>query len=92
MAYVNGQCWPICWASQTVINSQVVRPADGNWRLTPHKVWELTDKNGNVNNVFGSFEINSHMTELITLFQYARQIADEETALPQIAQGEQGQH
>jgi hypothetical protein len=53
-------------------------------------VWELTDKNGNVNNVFGSFEINSHMTELINLFQYARQIADEETALPQIAQGEQG--
>ena len=75
---------------QTVINSQVVRPADGNWRLTPHKVWELTDKNGNVNNVFGSFEINSHMTELISLFQYARQIADEETALPQISQGEQG--
>jgi len=30
------------------------------------------------------------MTELISLFQYARQIADEETALPQIAQGEQG--
>jgi len=75
---------------QTVINSQVVRPADGSWRLTPHKVWELTDKNGNVNNVFGSFEINSHMTELISLFQYARQIADEETALPQISQGEQG--
>ena len=75
---------------QTVINSQVVRPADGNWRLTPHKVWELTDKNGTVNNVFGSFEINSHMTELISLFQYARQIADEETALPQISQGEQG--
>ena len=75
---------------QTVINSHVVRPADGNWRLTPHKVWELTDKNGNVNNVFGSFEINSHMTELISLFQYARQIADEETALPQISQGEQG--
>ena len=75
---------------QTVINSQVVRPADGNWRLTPHKGWELTDKNGNVNNVFGSFEINSHMNELISLFQYARQIADEETALPQIAQGEQG--
>ena len=57
---------------QTVINSQVVRPADGNWRLTPHKVWELTDKNGNVNNVFGSFEINSHMNELISLFQYER--------------------
>lgn len=75
---------------QTVINSHVVRPADGNWRLTPHKIWELTDKNGNVNNVFGSFEINSHMTELISLFQYARQIADEETALPQISQGEQG--
>jgi hypothetical protein len=53
-------------------------------------VWELTDKNGNVNAAFGSFEINSHMNELISLFQYARQIADEETALPQIAQGEQG--
>ena len=75
---------------QTVINSHVVRPADGNWRLTPHKIWELTEKNGNVNNVFGSFEINSHMTELISLFEYARKIADEETALPQIAQGEQG--
>ncbi len=75
---------------QTVINSHIIRPADGNWRLTPHKVWELTDKNGNVNAAFGSFEINSHMNELISLFQYARQIADEETALPQIAQGEQG--
>ena len=77
---------------QTVVNRHIVRPADGNWNLAPKKMWELTDRNRNVHEVFGSFEINSHLPELQAILNTAKSIADEETNLPIIAQGEQGQY
>jgi len=68
-----------------------VEPVDGNWQLTPRKLWQATgDYHHGVRDAFASFSINSHVNELLALFQTAKQLADEETGLPQIAQGEQG--
>jgi len=77
---------------QIVVNPHVIKPADGDWNLAPKKVWQMTDRNRSVHEAFGSFEINSHLGELQAILQTAKSLADEETNLPVIAQGEQGQY
>lgn len=79
-------------ADQVIINRELVQPADGDWRLSPKKLWFLRDKTRNVNEVFSTFSTPSHQVELANIFQMARQLADEETNLPLLAQGEQSQH
>ena len=76
-------------ADQIVVNKEIVKPADGNWQMAPKKLWLLTDKTRGVNDAFGSFSTQSHQVELANMFSMARQLADEETNMPLIAQGEQ---
>ncbi|GAB2799059.1 hypothetical protein GCM10027040_27600 [Halomonas shantousis] len=77
-----------------VANREAIVPADGSWSSQPgkKKLYFLTEKGRNVHDVFGSFTIPNHQAELAAIFQMARQLADEETNLPLIAQGEQSQH
>jgi hypothetical protein len=75
-----------------IVISNEIEPVDGRYEITPKKLWSVKP-NSNIRSVheaFGSFPINSHTGELLGLFEAARQLADEETAMPQIAQGEQG--
>lgn len=76
-------------ADQIVVNRELVSPADGNWTLAPKKLWYLKDKTRSVNDAFSAFSTQSHQTELANMFSMARQLADEETNMPLIAQGEQ---
>ena len=75
-------------ADQIVVNKEIVAPADGSWEMAPKKVWNLVDKTRSVQEAFASFSTPSHQTELGNIFSMARQLADEETNLPLIAQGE----
>lgn len=77
---------------QIIINKRTVQPADGDYRLSPRKVWEMTDINKSVRDVMASFDIESHQAELTEIINMAMRFADEETGLPLIAQGEQGPH
>tara|TARA_E500000081_G_scaffold2817_2_gene3059 strand:+ start:4598 stop:6847 length:2250 start_codon:yes stop_codon:yes gene_type:complete len=79
-------------ADQLVINKELLYPADGSWNMTPKKIWYLRDKTRSVQEAFASFATPSHQVELANIFSMARQLADEETNLPLIAQGEMGQH
>lgn len=79
-------------ADQVVVNRELVTPADGDWRLGPKKLWFLKDKTRSVNEAFSTFSTPSHQQELANIFQMSRQLADEETNLPLIAQGEQAAH
>ncbi|MEE4109099.1 MAG: hypothetical protein V2I24_07120 [Halieaceae bacterium] len=76
-------------ADQLVINRELIEPADGSWNITPKKLWYLIDKTRSVQEAFGTFNTPSHQVELANIFSLARQLADEETNLPLIAQGEQ---
>lgn len=76
-------------ADQIVINKSLISPADGDWRMTPKKVWNLKAQNRSPAEAFASFSTPSHQGELSNIFMMARQLADEETNLPLIAQGEQ---
>lgn len=79
-------------ADQLVVNKELLYPADGSWNMTPKKIWYLKDKTRSVQEAFASFATPSHQVELANIFSMARQLADEETNLPLIAQGEMGQH
>lgn len=78
---------------QIVINPAIIQPApvDGkiSWSLESRKVWELVDKTRSVSEAFGAFHIQSNLRDLKEIFMMARQLCDEETGLPLIAQGEQ---
>ena len=76
-------------ADQIVVNREIVEPADGQWRMGPKKIWYLKDKSQSASNAFATFSTQSHQAELGNIFNMARQLADEETNMPLIAQGEQ---
>jgi len=79
-------------ADQIVINKDIVTPQDGNYTMTPKKIWYLKDKARSPADAFATFSTTSHQQELSAIFMMARQLADEETNMPLIAQGEQGAH
>lgn len=74
---------------QIVMNKKAVTPADGAWALTSRKLWFMNDGE-DVQKAFWVFEIPSHQQEISNIIDLAQRFADEETSLPQIAQGEQG--
>lgn len=75
---------------QIVVKRGAVTPADGQWTLTPRKFWYLTDDSIDVNKVFASFQFDNHQAQLTAVIDMAEKIADQETATPMMAQGQQG--
>lgn len=74
---------------QIIMNKSAVKPADGQWSLTARKLWFMEDGE-DVQKAFFVFEIPSHQQEISNIIEIAQKFADEETSLPQIAQGEKG--
>lgn len=82
--------------SQIVVNNSVLSPVDGNWDITPNKVWRTNDRatasaQFEANRAFGVFHFESRQQEFANIIQLAKSFMDEESGLPMIAQGEQGQ-
>lgn len=77
---------------QTVVNEEVVEPANGTWGLEARKIW--LRKAGAPPNApaFEVYDIPSHQTEMANIIDLSRRNIDEETSMPMIAQGEQGSH
>lgn len=72
---------------QIIMNKGAVTPADGQWSLTARKLWFMEDGE-DVQKAFFVFEIPSHQQEISNIIDIAQKFADEETSLPQIAQGD----
>lgn len=72
---------------QIVINKRAVTPADGSWTVRPRKVWHATG-DAQVEHAFQVFSIASNQADLFAIFQAAQQLADTETNLPILLQGE----
>lgn len=82
--------------SQIVVNNSVLSPADGSWEITPNKIWRTTDRatanaNFEAQRAFGVFAFDSRQAEFANIIQLSKSFMDEESGLPMIAQGEQGQ-
>lgn len=81
---------------QIVVNKAVLEPADGQWKFSPRKVWNT--KGGSTSaagfeaqKAFGVFSFQSRQAEFQAVISMAKAFMDEESGLPMIAQGEQGQ-
>jgi len=75
---------------ETVVNDAVIEPVDGEWVSKPGKYWRVKTPGVNVAQAFAKFETNSHLNELLSIFNQAWQLAREESGIPAVAQGEVG--
>ncbi|OBX09596.1 hypothetical protein QV08_01270 [Gallibacterium salpingitidis] len=81
---------------QVVVNKSVLEPADKDWNIKPNKVWTTTGGAGvaaqvEAQRAFGVFSFQSRQAEFANIIQMSKAFMDEESGLPMIAQGEQGQ-
>lgn len=78
--------------SQIVVDQGAIKPADGNWILTPDKIWLKTGDSGadNVNDAFAIHDIPNMTPQLMTIINYALQLAEESSSIPLITQGQSG--
>lgn len=75
---------------QIVVKPGVIQPADKQWQLSSRKIWYATDDIDDVRKAFTAFEFNSHQEELAAIIEMASRLADEETGMPMMLQGEKG--
>ena len=72
---------------QVVVNKRAIQPQDGEWTVKRMKTW-LATGDVPVNQAFGIYNINSNQGDLSAIFSMAQQLADTETNLPILLQGE----
>jgi hypothetical protein len=76
---------------QIVMKRSMIEPADGNWALTPRKIWYmLEDAAGTVQEAFAAINIPAMQEQLFSIVQYATKMAEDVTGLPALLQGQQG--
>ncbi|MEM7709193.1 MAG: hypothetical protein AAF264_00230 [Pseudomonadota bacterium] len=75
---------------QIVIAKGQVTPADNNYQLAPRKIWYAEEGMPQDRRAFEIFNVPSNQAELANIIALARDLIDEITQMPDIAQGEQG--
>lgn len=76
---------------QFLVDKGSIEPEDGDWTIRPRKVWKF-NATGYTASVppFQAVNVDTHQQELMNIVQLAAQTIDEVTAMPKIAEGEQG--
>lgn len=72
---------------QVVMKRKGLTPVDGDWTLRPRKLW-YDENDGEVGHHFKVYDIPTRQGDLFAIFQQAQQMADTETNLPILLQGE----
>jgi hypothetical protein len=73
---------------QIVINKSKIEPeTPGDYQIKPFKAWFLK-AGSRVEDAFGKFEMNSHISETLAMYNQARVMIDEISGVPMIQQGE----
>jgi len=62
---------------QLVVDTKSVQPQDGVYALTPNKVWRKVSSGDRMEDCFKLFTIDSKVTELMAVFNMAKQLCDE---------------
>jgi hypothetical protein len=75
---------------QVILKPGVISPADKQWQLSAGKLWYATDEIDDVRKAFTVVEFNSRQEEMANIIKMAMDLADQETGVPMIMQGEQG--
>lgn len=75
---------------QVVRNRKAIVPADGEFEMAPFKQWDYTGQD-DLRSAFAFFDVPNRQGEIAQIYQLARAMVDEESGMPMVAQGEQGQ-
>lgn len=75
---------------QIVVNQSAVKPANGKWSIEPRKIWFTDQAMPTGQTFFNTIDIPMQQDALTNIIVLAKQMIDEMTAMPMIAQGEQG--
>lgn len=77
---------------QIVINRKQLEPHDGQWLLTPHKIWETNDDVSmeDAEKAFAIFNITNTTEQLMRVVEYGFRLAEEASSIPLITQGQSG--
>lgn len=76
---------------QVVMNRMKCEPAiAGNWSVASPNIWLAKGDVDDVGKVFAIHEISSHQQEFAAIIKLGMEFLDDETAVPQIMEGEQG--
>ncbi len=82
----------LCSGPQTIYFAGRARPMDGKPTVEGPKTWEVTDETvKSINDVVQFQNIPSVIDQLIPMYELAKQNADENTALPALAEGDASQ-
>lgn len=65
---------------QVAMYQKYIQPIDGNWNLSPNKVWLLTDPSATVNNAIQFFTPTNVIGQIMPVLELARGLAEEESA------------
>ena len=72
---------------QIVLKKRGIVPQDGDWAIRANKVW-LDTGDEPVASAFQTYQINNNQGDLFAIFESAQKLADTETNLPILLQGE----
>lgn len=75
---------------QIIVAPETIEPADGNWEITPRKIWKAKSSLPPQHRAFDAFNIPSQQGDLAGIVALSKQLIDDITAMPSIAQGEIG--
>jgi hypothetical protein len=75
---------------QIIVKAGAIQPADKQWQLSARKIWFATDEVDDVRKAFTAVEFNSYPGELANIIKMAMELADQETGVPALLQGEKG--
>ena len=75
---------------QIVFNRKGVRPYDGQYEITPNKLWEAQEGVDDIKKAFEVYNFESRIQELLMVAEKAMQYSDQETSMPQLLGGEKG--
>lgn len=75
---------------QVIVKRSCITPMDGSWQLSPRKFWSAAEELDDVRKAFTIVEFGNRVPDMIQLIDVASKLADQETALPVMMQGERG--
>lgn len=77
---------------QIIVDKTQVEPENGDWKLTPRKIWKRKGGEVGRGQVFEIANIPLNQTQLAGIIELALKFIDMVISMPMLAQGEQGAH
>mgnify|MGYP007086565773 CR=1 FL=1 len=72
---------------QVAMHKKYIQPIDGDWTISPNKVWWLTDSTSSVESAIKFFYPTNVIGHIMPVLNLARQFAEEESATSSVSAG-----